>query len=176
MYVYISHTNYEFTAAKANGLLIIVRLFLFFLLLLFSLLRRMHLRMIFSMTMTMACVCVCSCIGVCACIRVVEDGRGNVDTIFLSRFSRQRFSKKRHLAISQRQLATEIYIYVYMYTRTHTRAGARFTRFTGWNEYIYPSVSLYIRGCSTLGDDPVTDGQADRRRSRHIRLEPRRVK
>lgn len=114
--------------------------------------------------------------GVCACIRVVEDGRGNVDTIFLSRFSRQRFSKKRHLAISQRQLATEIYIYVYMYTRTHTRAGARFTRFTGWNEYIYPSVSLYIRGCSTLGDDPVTDGQADRRRSRHIRLEPRRVK
>ena len=176
MYVYISHTNYEFTAAKANGLLIIVRLFLFFLL--FSLLRRMHLRMIFSMTMTMACVCVCSCIGVCACIRVVEDGRGNVDTIFLSRFSRQRFSKKRHLAISQRQLATEIYIYIYicMYTRTHTRAGARFTRFTGWNEYIYPSVSLYIRGCSTLGDDPVTDGQADRRRSRHIRLEPRRVK
>ena len=137
MYVYISHTNYEFTAAKANGLLIIVRLFLFFLLLLFSLLRRMHLRMIFSMTMTMACVCVCSCIGVCACIRVVEDGRGNVDTIFLSRFSRQRFSKKRHLAISQRQLATEIYIYVCIHAHTHARARVSHVSQVGTNIYIH---------------------------------------
>ena len=145
MYVYISHTNYEFTAAKANGLLIIVRLFLFFLLLLFSLLRRMHLRMIFSMTMTMACVCVCSCIGVCACIRVVEDGRGNVDTIFLSRFSRQRFSKKRHLAISQRQLAIEIYIYMYVYTHTHTRGRAFHTFHRLERIYISIGFTLYSR-------------------------------
>lgn len=124
VYIYLAH-DYEFTAAKANGLLIIVRLFFFFLLLLFPLLLPdASPDDLLDDDDDGACVCMCVCVCVRACVRVYaceEDGRETWTRFSFTILSSTFFQS--HLAIvnnSQRR---------YIHTHAHARAFHTFHTF-----------------------------------------------